>query len=493
MLERLLICGVLGLVSGIVLRSFFVWGWPISTFFIVLAILFYSSYRLYRAHIYGYIAVFLLLLALGILRVHMVPQELPPEFASRAGTSVTLSGTVVSDPDIRETTQRVHLNVYEGTIHTKILAVLPLFPQVLYGDTMSVSGTLSLPEPFATDGGRSFDYPHFLAKDGVFAVLERASAVQEDRMVPIEMRVPRMLYAIRHTFAQGVSRAIPEPESSLAVGLLVGGKQGLGKVLLEAFTVSGLLPIIVLSGYNVMIVAEAILRSLQFAPKRIAIGIASVTILLFVLAAGGGASAVRAGIMAGVGLFSRATSRTYDALRALVFVLVLMLLMNPLLLIYDPGFQFSFMATLGLIIGAPLVEQYLGWVKSIVLREVLATTIAAQVFVLPLLLYETGNLSLVALPANVLVLPVIPLTMLLSFIAGIVGIVLPALAVYAGLPAYLLLAYSIGVATVSAGLPLAAFTIPSFPFLLVLVLYALLALLSYRLKRNTAHPRGALY
>ncbi|MEK7201188.1 MAG: ComEC/Rec2 family competence protein, partial [Patescibacteria group bacterium] len=254
------------------------------------------------------------------------------------------------------------------------------------------------------------------------------------------------------------------------------------------FTAVGLLHIVVLSGYNVMIVAEAILRGLQFAPKRIAIGIASITILLFVLAAGGGASAVRAGIMAGVGLFARATSRTYDALRALVFVLVLMLLLNPLLLIYDPGFQFSFMATLGLIIGAPRVEPYLVWVKSNMLREVLATTIAAQVFVLPLLLYETENLSLVAVPANVLVLPVIPLTMLLSFIAGLVGIVLPAIAVFVGLPAFALLSYIIGVATFTAGLPLAAVMVPSFPFVLVLALYALLG---FGIKHTTARQRGA--
>ncbi len=414
--------------------------------------------------------------------------QLSSAFAGLVDTNVVLTGTVAADPDIRETTQRVQVSVHEGKESARILAVLPLYPALEYGDTVSVSGTLALPEAFATDGGRSFDYLHFLAKNGIFALMEQASMERLDTPVPVAAYVPRTLYAARHLFALGVSRALPEPMSSLAVGLLAGGKQGLGKVLLDAFTVSGLLPIIVLSGYNVMIVAEAILRSLQFAPKRIAIGIASVSILLFVLAAGGGASAVRAGIMAGVGLFARATSRTYDALRALIFVLVLMLLMNPLLLIYDPGFQFSFMATLGLIIGAPKVEPYLAWVKSSMLREVLATTIAAQVFVLPLLLYETGNLSLVAVPANVLVLPVIPLTMLLSFIAGLVGILIPALAAYVGLPAFVLLSSIIGVATLTAGLPLAAVTVPSFPFLLVLVLYVLLG---FGIKHTTARSGSA--
>ncbi len=488
MMGRLLLIGVAGLVGGIVLRSLFVFGWQVAALLALLALLFGWAYAMYRTRTYAYLSVFVLLCAVGVWRVGIVPMELPPTFAALVNTSVVFTGTVAADPDIRETTQRVEVVVHQEKEQARILAVLPLYPALEYGDTVTVSGTLALPEAFATDGGRSFDYPHFLAKDGIFALMEQASMERLDTPVSVAAYVPRTLYAARHLFALGVSRALPEPMSSLAVGLLAGGKQGLGKVLLDAFTVSGLLPIIVLSGYNVMIVAEAILRGLQFAPKRIAIGIASITILLFVLAAGGGASAVRAGIMAGVGLFARATSRTYDALRALVFVLVLMLLLNPLLLIYDPGFQFSFMATLGLIIGAPRVEPYLVWVKSSTLREVLATTIAAQVFVLPLLLYETGNLSLVAVPANVLVLPVIPLTMLLSFIAGLVGMLVPVIAVFVGLPAFALLSYIIGVATFTAGLPLAAVTVPSFPFFLVLVLYALLG---FGIKHTTARQRGA--
>jgi competence protein ComEC len=286
----------------------------------------------------------------------------------------------------------------------------------------------------------------------------------------------RAVYGARHAFEDGVSRALPEPASALAAGILTGGKQGLGKILLEAFTVSGLLPVVVLSGYNVMIVAEAVLRGLRFMPRRIALILAGLTIFLFVLASGAGASAVRAGIMAGVGLFARATGRTYAALRALMFVFVCMLVFNPLLLLYDPGFQFSFVATLGLIVGAPLISKRLTWVENELIREVLATTISAQIFVLPLLLYETGNFSLVAIPANLLVLPVVPFAMLFSFIAGVSGMLLPAVAGYVGLPAYALLSFMMGVATVSAALPLASVVVPLFSFAFVIAAYAVIAL-----------------
>ena len=483
MVGKTVLIGAVGLVSGICARSLFVYGWQSIAFVALLSLLGVGAFVVYRSRGYLYVSLFLLMFVLGSVRVLMVPQDLPDNFAQLIGTPVVLEGVVVADPDIRESAQRVRVEVGEEAERTRILAVLPLYPHIAYGDLVTIEGTLSYPEAFATDGGREFDYPHFLAKDGVLATVNRASGTVHETERGVLVQAMRFLYEARHTFERGVSQALPEPASALAVGILTGGKQGLGKLLLEAFTISGLLPIVVLSGYNVMIVAEAVLRGLRFAPRRLALVLAGFTILLFVVASGAGASAVRAGIMAGVGLFARATGRTYVALRALVFVFVCMLVFNPLLLLHDPGFQFSFVATLGLIVGAPIISQRLTWVKSASLRELLSATLSAQLFVLPLLLYETGNLSFIAVPANVLALPVVPFAMLFSFVAGIVGLIAPAIAVYVGLPAYLLLSFIIGVATIGASLPFASFIVPAFSFWLVVMLYAFLALGVYKMKK----------
>lgn len=474
MTERLLIAGVLGLMSGIACRSFFVVSLPLVLLIGLLSCLglFVAQYYRVRYVLIG--VTFLFLFVLGVVRVSFMPSALPDTFASLLGKSVTLEGVVDADPDVRETSQRVTVLVSQDGVETRTLVVAPLFPSVSYGDTVEVSGTLSSPEPFDTAGGRTFAYPKFLAKDEIFSMLPQAQVAVRDTAPPLG-RIPlRALYQVRHWFETGVSRALPEPMSALAMGLLTGGKQGLGESLLLAFTLSGLLPIVVLSGYNVMIVAEQVQRMFAFLPRRAGVFIAGVTVLLFVLASGAGSSAVRAGIMAGVALFARATGRTYDALRALVFVLVVMVLLQPLVLVYDPGFQFSFMATLGLILLSPLVARHLLWIRSTLIRETLATTIAAQVCVLPLLLYETGNLSLVAIPANLLVLPVIPLAMLLSFVAGIVGLVVPPLAPLVGVPAYAVLWYVIEAARVTASLPLSSFVLSAFPFWVVILSYLFL-------------------
>lgn len=424
---------------------------------------------------------------LGVGRVALAPRALPEAFRPLIDMRVERTGTIVADPDVRESTQRIPVELTEGDSHTRILVVAERFPEFEYGDIVTVMGTLTRPEPFETDGGRAFAYDAFLAKDGIFAILPHAhiEKIGESKSVLVSGR--RSLYEAKHAFARALEDALPEPHAALAEGILTGGKQGLGEGLLDAFTVAGLLPIVVLSGYNVMIIAQAVFIGLAFLPRRASTIIAAIVIGLFVLAAGTGASAVRAGLMAGLTLFARTTGRTYHALRALIVVFIFLLLVNPLLLLYDPGFQFSFVATLGLVVASPAFEKHLVRIPTKFMREIIATTLAAQVFVLPLLLYQTGNLSLVAVPANVLVLPVVPLAMALSALAGFLALLLPPLAVFVGVPAFGALAYIVGVAEVAAALPLAQIIVPAFPAALLIPLYGLVVYVVVVLTRS--HPK----
>jgi predicted membrane metal-binding protein len=116
--------------------------------------------------------------------------------------------------------------------------------------------------------------------------------------------------------------------------------------------------------------------------------------------------------------------------------------------------------------------------KNVFWKNAVATTLAAQIAVLPLLLYDTGNLSWVAVPANLITMPVVPLAMGLSVLAGFAGIIFnavaPILGFVLGYPAYLANAFLIYVAQKAAELPFATFTLPLFPFWFVLVTYATL-------------------
>lgn len=465
---------VAGYAGGLLCRSFFFF--PASALLLpfLLALLVFGFWLRKQRIAYLGCAVLLLCLVLGAGRVILAPQQLPHAFVPLLNTEVTLEGTVAGEPDIREGTQRVPVTVSYEDASTKVLVVAPLYPELRYGERIVVTGTLQRPEPFATDTGRTFRYERFLAKDGIFGIVAFAEVAKDAPPEGAKAFVMNSLLSTKQAFQEGLGRALPEPAASLASGLITGGKQGLGESLLDAFIVAGLVHIVVLSGYNVMIVAEGVLRALRFLPRKAAAVCAGITIGLFVLAAGAGSASIRAGLMAGLGLVARATGRTYAVVRALLVVGVLMLFMNPLLLAYDPGFQLSFLATLGLIMGAPIVSSWLSVIRSEFFRELLAATIAAQISVLPLLLYQTGLLSFVSLPANILVLPFVPIAMALSAIAGVVGMLVPTLAPVVGLPAYAVLTGIIETARFTSGLPLASVTVPQFPFLAVLVLYAVL-------------------
>lgn len=478
---------VIGFAVGIACASLYGFSWLGAGFVLVLCALFGAGYLAVRRA--AYLVVFAVLLAFlaGGFRTSIVPTELPAAFVPLLDQRISLEGTVVDYPDARETSVRLTVETQKDGESTRIIAVAPAHKRFQVGDRVSVSGTLALPEPFEADGGRTFAYDAFLAKDGVFAIVSPARVEITGRDNSASFQVMRVLGSGRDAFMRAVGRSIPEPESALAAGLIVGGKQGLGEELLDDFTTAGLIHIVVLSGYNVTIVAEAILRGLGFLPRRIALTAAASSIGLFVIAAGAGSAAWRAGAMALLGLIARTTGRTYAVVRALFATLAGMLLWNPLLLIHDPGFQFSFVATLGLILLGGPMERFFYWIKAAFIREVAASTFAAQVGVLPLLLFHTGNLSLVSFGVNVLVLPVIPIAMGLAAAASFVGLILPAFAdalvITAGLPAYAFLAYVIGMARFAASLPLAQVVIPAFPFWVVVVAYALLGWVVWKLRK----------
>lgn len=485
-MKHALIILVCGAVMGVGAGSVFDFSWYVVLFGSLLASLVGGSFYITKDRRYVVFALALVFLSLGYARVSFVSPVLSDESRNEIGEEVTLQGVVADEPDVRETHQRVLVKDSRGE---KTLAVLPRYPELSYGEKVRVSGTRTLPEAFETESGRVFRYDEYLRARGVGSLLSYAS-VEEAHPREGWYHVRGVLSDIRHKLEDGIALAVPEPEASLALGMLLGGKQGLGDELLQAFTVVGLLHIVVLSGYNVMVVAESVLRLMRRFGKRTALVVSGVVLVMFVVMAGGGSAALRALLMALVALLARYTGKTYGALRALAVVVFLMLLVNPLLLVHDPGFGLSVMATLGLILGTPLIEKKLLFVKWKTLKEVLSTTLGAQLFVLPLLLYETGNLSLITLLVSILVLPVIPLAMVLSFISSVVSLALPPLALLFGFPAYGVLAYITSVATLGSMVPFASVTLGVFPLWIVGAVYAVLFFLVYKQSRASASTRA---
>lgn len=501
-----------GFASGVGARSLlFTNSWPIL-FIALLAALTGAAMFLIPRRVYALATLFFIFVALGMVRAAVAHTPVPQAFASDLRHRVSYDGVVVGDPDVREKNQRIAVRVEKGSERVGALAVVPLSTSVAVGDRVRVTGTLYLPQPFETDNGRVFRYDQYLAARGIRFLIEFGS------MHVIEpaawYSVNALLARVKHTFLDGLDRALPEPASALAGGIVIGGKNGLPQTLQNAFITSGLIQIVVLSGYNVMIVAEWAMAffALWRLPRRLQVVAGGAVLLLFVGIAGLSSTAVRATLMALIALYARATGKSYAAGRALLVAVVGMLIWNPLLLCFDPGFALSVTATAGIIWLSPRFEEKLRarWERLVLsvrrVRQVqrsetlsesgvraarspfwanaVATTLAAQLSVLPLLLYFNGLFSLVALPANLFVNPIVPFAMAAAAGAGMWGMIAhglaPALTHLIGLPALAAIRYIIFVVEKSAALPYAALTLAPFPFWIVLLSYAALIALSYR-------------
>lgn len=352
-----------------------------------------------------------------------------------------------------------------------------LYPRFSYGDRIIFSGKLSEPFNFSSDGGRTFDYKGFLAKDGVFYEMKSAVvtlATSTDIAHGSPSRVTAMLLWFKRRFVGNLEHALGEPHAALAAGLVVGEKAALGSDLLEDFRIVGLIHIVVLSGFNITIVGVAMRRVLSFLPRVWGIVIGGIGIALFGVMVGGGATVIRSCFMAGVALMADLIRRDYSVMHALGFAALVMLIQNPLILLHDPSFQLSFLATLGLILLAGPIEKRLPFITDkLGMRGTVATCLATQIFVSPFILHMMGQISVIGTVVNILVLPAIPLTMLMVFLTGAVGFISQFAGDLVGWGAHLLLSYELLMVEKFARVPYAALEIPKFPGYFVLIFYAL--------------------
>ncbi len=340
-----------------------------------------------------------------------------------------------------------------------------------YGQRIILEGKLSAPFNFKSNGGRTFDYINFLLKDGIY--FEMKKPVIEIIGEGEGNLFSKTLFNIKQGFLGNIKKVLGEPHAALAGGLVVGEKSALGKELIDDFRMAGLIHIVVLSGYNITIVADSIRRILAFLPRTIGIILGGLGIVGFGILVGGGATVVRSCIMAVIALFATLLRKDYNVGKALFIAAALMLIQNPLILLYDPSFQLSFLATFGLILLSSPIEKRLGFItEKFGIRGLVASTLATQIFVSPYILYMMGQLSIIGMVVNILVLPIIPATMLFVTLTGLFGFVSIFASEITGWISHILLSYELMMVRFFAHVPFASIDLPKFSFWIVIGFYA---------------------
>jgi len=388
--------------------------------------------------------------------------------------SKSFSGEVLvtKEPEIKERMQKV---IVQTEKEEKFLIATTAYVKYNYGDKLKIDCTLEIPEN--KDG---FDYRLYLAKDDIIYLckspkLELLASSQGSWVYEAILKVKNKLQ-------DKIIALLPAPQSGLMIGLILGGDDKLSQSVQDSFSKTGLTHVVAVSGYNVTIVAEYLMLLGIFLGlwRRQAFWFAIGGIALFVVMTGLPASAVRAGVMGSLILWAMKNGRLANARNSIVFAAGVMLLWNPLLLRWDVGFQLSFLATIGIVYFYPLLEKYAIKKQGIsFLSEILFLTLSAQVFVLPIILTDFQKLSVISPLANLVVLPIIPLTMLLGFLMVVASFVFSPLATILAWLTFLPLKYETTVIEFMANLRFSSIEILNFSWVWVAIWYLVLMLVLY--------------
>lgn len=476
MRDQIFFTSIFAFLIGVLVRSIWIVPEFVLVFLSVCSLIFIPVYFIKKKNILLLIFFAVIFFVLGVFRFDFVDRKQPKNvFDDLVGQEVNFEGIILEETDRRENSQRLIV----GFEDVRVLVSTDLYPEFFYGDKVLVSGELSKPKNFTTDVGKEFNYVDYLAKDGIYYSVSFAdvSFLESGH----GSKIKTILLTNKRKFLDKIEEIIPDPGSSLLGGLLLGTKQSLGENLQQDFINTGLIHIVVLSGYNVTIIAEAILRTLAFMPQVFSVSLGAVSIVFFAVMTGAGATIVRASIMAILALIARSTGNSYNITRALVFSGALMVLHNPYILYFDISFQLSFMATIGLIYLSPVFKQYFKWLPSKWgLQDIASATIATQVFVLPFILFKMGTLSLIAPITNMIVLPFIPATMLFGFMTGILSFVSEILATPFAFVSHVLLSFEIKVVEVFGGLSFSVIEMQNFSVIFVIVIYIFIFWIIYK-------------
>jgi competence protein ComEC len=394
---------------------------------------------------------------LGVFRVSLIENVNTADFL--VGKNEQFEGVIIFEPDKRENNIHYVFFVEEYNFITRI--TMPKFPELDFNEVIVFKGVLEKPDKFENENGIEFNYPKFLSKDGIGYVMFRPQIISREDyksdsfLQKIKVTFYKFLFFIKDKFTNSLQRELKNPQAGLAAGILIGSKQALGKDLLDDFRRAGLIHLVVLSGYNVTIIADAIRKVFSSLPIFYSKFFSIFFILAFAILTGASATTIRASIMAIIAVLVFSSTRKYEVVRALWVAAFFMVLHNPKILTSDPGFQLSFVATLGLIHISPYISSKIKFItEKFQLREIISTTIATQIAVFPLIIKMTGELSVISIIANIIVLPLMPFAMLISAIAGLISFLGPPAKIFS-FPAYLILSFIIWVAEFCSSLSFA--------------------------------------
>jgi len=404
---------------------------------------------------------------------------------------VEIKGIVDTDPEVKDKITHIRLSATEIKLEEEwqeitgtALLFVPRYPVYSYGDVLLVSGELETP-PELDD----FDYKDYLSHQGIHSTMlypETEIAGAGKGFKPLEW-----IYSLRNHLSQTMTEVLPEPQASLAQGIVLGIRGNIPTSVKTDFSRTGTAHLLSISGLHLGILAGILLSVgiWLFGRKRyLYIWLALGTIWLYALITGMHPPVIRGAIMASLFLTAELLGRQRSAITALAFAAAVMVGISPQIL-WDASFQLSFLAMTGLIflfpplqaLGRRVVRATLGEDRAVVsianfITDSINVTLGAILVVWPIVAYYFGIISFVAPLATLLTLPALPGIIITGALAGGLGLIALPLAYPIAWLAWLSLSYMLLVVNGFATIPLSSIEVGAINVQLIWTYYLVLAL-----------------
>ena len=407
---------------------------------------------------------------------------------------------IVSEEKVSGNFYRYIVEMGDGT--NALLTTFP-FPYYSFGTKVALNGKMQEPPILG-----NFDYKTYLKKEGISATiyLPEITVFEE-----AQFSVRGLILKFKRNLRRSLYSSLSFPHNTIAGAMILGDSDRVSKEIGDIFSSTGIRHIIAISGMHITIVASLLMvlfNVILRLSRDLSFYIVSLITVLFVFFVGAPPSAVRAGIMGIIFLFAYKKGKIYNAPRALFFVALFMLILNPLLLVHDIGFQLSFLAVSGILYLSPHIEHLFGRERSFLEKEeeettsktrlkdnaisLLSVSIGAHVSTLPVVAYNFGTISLTAPIANLIAVPLVPVVIISSFLTSLFGIFSSLLASLSAIPAFVSLEIILKVTHWLDRVPLGSFEV-EIGWIWLPISYLILLLIAFSLNREDGLFNKTIY
>ena len=406
---------------------------------------------------------------------------------------VNMIGVVVSNPIKRDYSVEYTIKVKKFNQSRKfngtklILKVKKSENDYLkYGQIVQVKGEF---EKAKTSGNyKGFDYREYLRTKGVHGIITSnqgdIKVVKENGINLISILINNLRLKINFN----IDKILPEENSALCLGILIGDRNEISKEIEDAFRDSSLTHMLAVSGGHVAYIIMGMNKLFEKIRinKRLKNTLIIILLFIFMILTGASPSVERACIVGILATLAEILYKQSDTINNLSLSLIIILLINPYSIV-DVGLLMSYAGTIGIIYFNNIAQSVDNNNKKSIkivdkIKQSVMITVSANLLILPISIYSFSTISLTFILSNVLAAPLLEIIIILGFISFFISLISIKIASLFGIILDIVITLLINICKFFAGLGISKIYIPT-PHIILIILYYILIFMIFYYKK----------